>query len=79
MCHSILQLVCCYAKIQKHKIEKKIFFTPEDPCLREILQRVAARNCTIMWPHLKVTVQFETEGSGQIEIVSNMDRSEVKL
>ena len=28
---------------------------------------------------LKVTVQFETEGNGQNEIVSNMDRSEVKL
>ena len=27
----------------------------------------------------KVTVQFETEGNGQNEIVSNMDRSEVKL
>ena len=31
------------------------------------------RNC------LKVTVQFETEGNGQNEIVSNMDKSEVKL
>ena len=28
---------------------------------------------------LKVTVQFETEGNGQNEIVSLMDRSEVKL
>ena len=28
---------------------------------------------------MKVTVQFETEGNGQNEIVSNMDRSEVKL
>ena len=28
---------------------------------------------------LKVTVQFETEGNGQNEIVSIMDRSEVKL
>ena len=28
---------------------------------------------------LKVTVQFETEGSGQKEIVKYMDRSEVKL
>ena len=28
---------------------------------------------------IKVTVQFETEGNGQIEIVSPMDRSEVKL
>ena len=28
---------------------------------------------------LKVTVQFETEGSGQNEIVKYMDRSEVKL
>ena len=28
---------------------------------------------------LKVTVQFETEGNGQNEIVSRMDRSEVKL
>ena len=28
---------------------------------------------------VKVTVQFETEGNGQNEIVSNMDRSEVKL
>ena len=28
---------------------------------------------------LKVTVQFETEGKGQNEIVSHMDRSEVKL
>ena len=28
---------------------------------------------------LKVTVQFETEGNGQNEIVSNIDRSEVKL
>ena len=27
----------------------------------------------------KVTVQFETEGSGQNEIASHMDRSEVKL
>ena len=27
----------------------------------------------------KVTVQFETEGNGQNEIVSYMDRSEVKL
>ena len=27
----------------------------------------------------KVTVQFETEGNGQNEIVSSMDRSEVKL
>ena len=28
---------------------------------------------------IKVTVQFETEGNGQNKIVSNMDRSEVKL
>ena len=28
---------------------------------------------------LKVTVQFETEGNSQNEIVSHMDRSEVKL
>ena len=28
---------------------------------------------------IKVTVQFETEVNGQNEIVSNMDRSEVKL
>ena len=27
----------------------------------------------------KVTVQFETEGNGQNEFVSHMDRSEVKL
>ena len=27
----------------------------------------------------KVTVQFETEGSGQNDIVSHMDKSEVKL
>ena len=27
----------------------------------------------------KVTVQFDTEGNGQNEIVYNMDRSEVKL
>ena len=27
----------------------------------------------------KVTVRFETEGNGQNEIVSHMDRSEVKL
>ena len=29
--------------------------------------------------YLKVTVQFETEGNGQKEIVSNKDKSEVKL
>ena len=29
--------------------------------------------------YLNVTVQFETEGNGQNEIVSDMDRSEVKL
>ena len=28
---------------------------------------------------VKITVQFETEGNSQNEIVSNMDRSEVKL
>ena len=28
---------------------------------------------------IKVTVQFQTEGNGQNEIVSHMDRSEVKL
>ena len=28
---------------------------------------------------IKVTVQFETEGNDQNEIVSHMDRSEVKL
>ena len=28
---------------------------------------------------LKVTVRFETEGNGQNEIVSHMDRSEIKL
>ena len=28
---------------------------------------------------IKVTVQFETEGNGQNEIFSRMDRSEVKL
>ena len=27
----------------------------------------------------KVTVQFETEGNGENEFVSHMDRSEVKL
>ena len=27
----------------------------------------------------KVTVQFETEGNGQNEIVSHMNRSEVRL
>ena len=29
--------------------------------------------------NLKVTVQFETEENGQNEIISHMDRSEVKL
>ena len=29
--------------------------------------------------YVKVTVQFETEGNGQNEIVSHMDRSDVKL
>ena len=29
--------------------------------------------------YVKVTVQFETEGNGQYEIVSHMDRPEVKL
>ena len=29
--------------------------------------------------YYKVNVQFETEGNGQNEIVSHMDRSEVKL
>ena len=34
----------------------------------------------IIWAEdLKVTVQFETEGNGQNEIVIHMDRSEVKL
>ena len=28
---------------------------------------------------LKVTVQFKTDGNGQNEIVSHMDRSEIKL
>ena len=28
---------------------------------------------------IKVTVQFETKGNGQSEIVSHIDRSEVKL
>ena len=28
---------------------------------------------------VKVTVHFETEGNGQNEIISHMDRSEVKL
>ena len=28
---------------------------------------------------IKVTVQFETEGNGQNDIISRMDRSEVKL
>ena len=28
---------------------------------------------------IKITVQFETERNGQNEIVSHMDRSEVKL
>ena len=32
-----------------------------------------------VWVGFKVTVQFETEGNGQNEIVSRMDRSEVKL
>ena len=32
-----------------------------------------------MYMIIKVTVQFETEGNGQNEIVSHMDRSEVKL
>ena len=31
------------------------------------------------WKSFKVTVQFETEGNGQNEIFSHMDRSEVKL
>ena len=30
-------------------------------------------------PSIKVTVQFKTEGNGQNEIVSHMERSEVKL
>ena len=34
--------------------------------------------CTTSAP-VKVTVQFETEGNGQNEIFSRMDRSEVKL
>ena len=34
---------------------------------------------TIIFLRLKVTVQFKTEGNGQNEIVSHMDRSEVKL
>ena len=32
-----------------------------------------------MFLKLKVTVQFETEGNGQNEIVSRMDRSDLKL
>ena len=34
---------------------------------------------TFCYRQLKVTVQFETEGNGQNEIFSHMDRSEVKL
>ena len=48
---------------------------------------MSEHNCYISWPRfivfllifLKVTVQFETEGNGQNEIVSNMEGSEVKL
>ena len=29
--------------------------------------------------HVKVTVQFETQGNGQNEIFSHMDRSEIRL
>ena len=35
--------------------------------------------CRLMPSRVKVTVQFETEGNGQNEIFSHMDRSEVKL
>ena len=38
----------------------------------------ALPTCTFA-TYLKVTVQFETEGNGQNEIVSNMNRLEVKL
>ena len=34
---------------------------------------------SMSWGVLKVTVQFETEGNGQNESFSHMDRSEVKL
>ena len=35
--------------------------------------------CKPFYFAVKLTVQFETEGNGQNEIVSHMDRSEVKL
>ena len=35
--------------------------------------------CIFKIENLKVTVQFETEGNGQNDIFSNMDRSEAKL
>ena len=34
--------------------------------------------CGTCMMYIKVTVQFETEGSGQNEIFMHMDRSEVK-
>ena len=54
---------------------------------RRISSQVAGRDkwdlhVYILWAsdyNVKVTVQFETEGNGQNEFVSHMDRSEVKL
>ena len=40
---------------------------------------VSCKSVSSATPSLKVTVQFETEGNGQNEIVSHVDRSEVNL
>ena len=42
-------------------------------------ERTATSTRTAENNKLKVTVQFETEGNGQNEIFSHMDRSKVKL
>ena len=77
---SVSQSVSQSNQIQSHKNSKKNYFQksfiPPSHLLLLIIEQVFR---IITDSILKVTVQSETERNGQNEIVSHMDRLEVKL
>ena len=73
----------CVLKLSTNNLLALIYITAEYLALEctGVLSTRGGGGCWQGGPKslLKVTVQFETEGNGQNEIVSYMDRSEVKL
>ena len=73
-----------FPETEKHIIvtetNKKILSLAFFPFFQNFIYfSISCKSVSSATPSLKVTAQFETEGNGQNEIVSHVDRSEVNL